>query len=210
MSRLSVGHGRSEGVRGYVDSVDDYVIDVLKHCDDVRAGHHGLPFFIVGHSMGGMITIKAAMTRPEYFTGVVLMGPLIKANSEEATTPKIFMAKLVARVLPYLAVAKLKLDHVTRDEEMKIRMRKDPLRKDFEIISWISNTVHLLSLYVPPKIHIGNIRLEVLKLFINIRQEIGNIKLPTKYVCNGSFHAPLLLFLGSWRYQELPKIEVIN
>lgn len=122
------GHGRSEGVRGYVESVDDYVVDVLKHCDDVRAGYPGLPCFIVGHSMGGMITIKSAMSRPQYFAGVVLMGPLIKANSEEATAPKIYLARLVSRILPYLAVAKLKLDHVTRDEEMKSRLRKDPLR----------------------------------------------------------------------------------
>ncbi|XP_042212007.1 monoglyceride lipase-like [Homarus americanus] len=123
-----VGHGRSEGVRGYVDSVDDYVTDVLQNYDDVRSGYPGLPCFIVGHSMGGMITIKCGLARPHYFDGVVLMGPLIKANSAEATPPKIFLARLVARILPYLAVAKLKLDHVTRDEDMKSRMRKDPLR----------------------------------------------------------------------------------
>lgn len=123
-----IGHGRSEGVRGYVDSVDDYVGDLLQHCDDVRAGHPDLPCFLVGHSMGGMIAIKSAMSRPRFFTGVVLMGPLIKVNASEATPPRIFLARLVARILPYLAVAKLKLDHVTRDEEMKNRMRKDPLR----------------------------------------------------------------------------------
>lgn len=123
-----VGHGRSEGVRGHIESVDDYVVDVLKHCDDVRAGHPGLPCFIIGHSMGGMITIKAAMARPKYFAGVVLMGPLIVANSEEATPSKIFLARLVSRILPYLAVAKLKMDLLTRDEEMKSRLRKDPLR----------------------------------------------------------------------------------
>lgn len=123
-----VGHGRSEGVRGYIETVDDYVDDVLHHCDDMRLQYPGLPCFIVGHSMGGMIAIKCGMARPEYFAGVVLMGPLIKANSAEATAPKIFLARMVARILPYIAVAKLKLDHVTRDEEMKTRMKKDPLR----------------------------------------------------------------------------------
>ncbi|XP_071550064.1 monoglyceride lipase-like isoform X2 [Panulirus ornatus] len=123
-----VGHGRSEGVRGHIDSVEDYVSDVLNHCDDVRAGYPGLPCFLVGHSMGGMIAIKCGMSRPQYFAGLVLVGPLIKANSAEATPSKIFFARLVARILPYLAVAKLKLDYVTRDEDMKARIRNDPLR----------------------------------------------------------------------------------
>lgn len=123
-----VGHGRSEGVKGHVENVDDYVEDVLRHCDDVRAGHPGLPLFLVGHSMGGMIAIRTAMARPELFRGVVLMGPLIRANESEATPLKIFLARLVARLLPYITVATLKLEHVTRDQDMRNRLKKDPLR----------------------------------------------------------------------------------
>lgn len=123
-----VGHGRSEGVRGYVETVDDYVEDVLRHCDDVRSGHPGLPCFLVGHSMGGMIAIRTAMARPQFFKGVVLMGPLIRANAAEATPLKIFLARLVARLLPYVAVATLKLEHVTRDQDMRSKLKKDPLR----------------------------------------------------------------------------------
>nr|XP_053651324.1 uncharacterized protein LOC128701577 isoform X2 [Cherax quadricarinatus] len=123
-----VGHGRSEGIRGYVECVDDYVNDVLHHCDDLCATHPSLPCFIVGHSMGGMIAIKCAMARPQFFTGVVLMGPLIKVNSAEATAPKIFLAKIVSRILPYLTVAKLKMNHITRDEDMMTRLKRDPLR----------------------------------------------------------------------------------
>ncbi|CAL4065820.1 unnamed protein product, partial [Meganyctiphanes norvegica] len=124
----NLGHGRSEGTRGHVDDVQDYVDDVLQHCDAVRQAHSGQPIYIVAHSMGGMIAIRTALARPKYFKGLVLMGPLIKPPPNEATPAKIFLAKLVAKILPYLTVAKLSLDHVTRDQEMKTRMEKDPLR----------------------------------------------------------------------------------
>ena len=55
------GHGRSEGKRAFVESADDYVQDVLRHCGEVKAEYPGLPMFIYGHSMGGMITVSTVM-----------------------------------------------------------------------------------------------------------------------------------------------------
>lgn len=123
-----VGHGRSEGTRGHIDDVQDYVDDVLQHCDTVRQAHSGQPVYMIAHSMGGLIALRTVIARPHYFKGVLLMGPLIKPPPNEATPTKIFFAKLVAKILPFLTVSKLSLDHVTRDQEMKTRMEKDPLR----------------------------------------------------------------------------------
>ena len=40
---------------------------------------HGqnIPTFIVAHSMGGMIAIRAAILHPNVFRGMVLVGPLV-------------------------------------------------------------------------------------------------------------------------------------
>nr|XP_053641376.1 transmembrane emp24 domain-containing protein 5-like [Cherax quadricarinatus] len=55
-----------------------------KELEDMDISHLS---FTVSHtcsisnsSLGGMIAIKCAMARPQFFTGVVLMGPLIKVN----------------------------------------------------------------------------------------------------------------------------------
>ena len=55
------GHGKSEGKRAFVETADDYVQDVLRHCGEVKAEYPGLPMFIYGHSMGGMITVSTVI-----------------------------------------------------------------------------------------------------------------------------------------------------
>ena len=43
----------------------------------MQAKHPGLPLFILGHSMGGLITLTADLENPGLFSGVVLSAPLI-------------------------------------------------------------------------------------------------------------------------------------
>lgn len=50
-----------------------------------------------------MITIRAATTYS--FDGVILMGPLIQPNPQEATPFKIAAAKVISSVMPLMAVS---------------------------------------------------------------------------------------------------------
>ena len=45
-----VGHGRSEGDRGHVDSIESYVTDVVNHMKDTKTEFSELPLFLLGHS----------------------------------------------------------------------------------------------------------------------------------------------------------------
>ena len=47
----TVGHGKSDGVRVHVDSVDDYVTDILHHVQLMKEEHPQIPTFAIGHSM---------------------------------------------------------------------------------------------------------------------------------------------------------------
>ncbi len=47
---IIVGHGRSEGDRGYIDSIESYVTDVVNHMKETNNEFSQLPLFLMGHS----------------------------------------------------------------------------------------------------------------------------------------------------------------
>uniref|UniRef100_A0ABI7WSY7 Serine aminopeptidase S33 domain-containing protein n=1 Tax=Felis catus TaxID=9685 RepID=A0ABI7WSY7_FELCA len=84
-----VGHGQSEGERMVVSDFHVFIRDVLQHVDVMQKDYPGLPVFLLGHSMGGAITILTAAERPGLFSGMVLISPLVLASPESATTFKV-------------------------------------------------------------------------------------------------------------------------
>ncbi|XP_023105849.2 monoglyceride lipase isoform X1 [Felis catus] len=96
-----VGHGQSEGERMVVSDFHVFIRDVLQHVDVMQKDYPGLPVFLLGHSMGGAITILTAAERPGLFSGMVLISPLVLASPESATTFKDYpksMVKMATRV----------------------------------------------------------------------------------------------------------------
>ncbi|KAJ6340476.1 hypothetical protein OIU77_008271 [Salix suchowensis] len=56
-----IGHGGSDGLHGYVHSLDDAVDDLKSFLDKVLSENPGLPCFCFGHSTGAAIVLKAVM-----------------------------------------------------------------------------------------------------------------------------------------------------
>src|SRR5688500_8792424 len=51
------GHGRSEGARAYIDRIDHAVEDVDQLVDLASSSHPDVPLFLLGHSVGGCISL---------------------------------------------------------------------------------------------------------------------------------------------------------
>lgn len=123
-----VGHGRSTGQRVQVESLEnDYMRPVLSHCKKVQNDHKNVPLFIIGHSMGGLITTYCVLAEPELFKGVVLMGPLIKMDPNIATPLKKTLARLVKGILPSFTLGEIEASAITRDASVVQRVKDDPL-----------------------------------------------------------------------------------
>ena len=91
------GHGRSGGLRGYVKSVDEFVQDQREFTKVIREKEgKELPLFIIGHSMGSLISILYMADYPEEFKGVVLSGTGSKVGGGVSRVT-ILMAKILSK-----------------------------------------------------------------------------------------------------------------
>ncbi|XP_029774780.1 monoglyceride lipase isoform X3 [Suricata suricatta] len=122
-----VGHGQSEGERMVVSDFHVFVRDVLQHVDLMQKDYPGLPVFLLGHSMGGAISILTAAERPGLFSGMVLISPLVLASPESATTFKVFAAKVLNLVLPNMSLGPIDSSVLSRNKTEVDIYNADPL-----------------------------------------------------------------------------------
>ncbi|KAF8734305.1 hypothetical protein HU200_014528 [Digitaria exilis] len=94
------GHGGSDALHGYVQSLDHAVNDLKMYLKKVLAENPGLPCFCFGHSTGGGIILKAALD-PEVETlisGIVLTSPAVRVQPSHPVIK--VMAPVVALLAP--------------------------------------------------------------------------------------------------------------
>lgn len=71
------GHGHSGGRTGWVERFDDFLDDLATFHRRVVADNSGRPLFMLGHSMGGLITTAYLLERELKPDSVVLSSPAI-------------------------------------------------------------------------------------------------------------------------------------
>ncbi|KAL2650321.1 hypothetical protein R1flu_018449 [Riccia fluitans] len=77
------GHGRSHGLPGYVPNFDSAAASLLHFYKSVRdrKEYEGLPHFLFGESMGGMMTLLMHFQDPKGWDGIILEAPLISLGN---------------------------------------------------------------------------------------------------------------------------------
>jgi alpha-beta hydrolase superfamily lysophospholipase len=78
------GHGRSEGLPGYLEGgPDGLVLDAVAITEHAMSLHPNLKVFLVGSSMGGTIALAVAQElekKKQMIAGVVLLAPMLKLS----------------------------------------------------------------------------------------------------------------------------------
>ncbi|CAL0312338.1 unnamed protein product [Lupinus luteus] len=124
-----IGHGGSDGLHGYVHSLDDAVSDMKVFLEKILTENSGLPCFCFGHSTGGAITLKALLD-PKIearISGAVLTSPAI--GVEPSHPILLVLAPIASVLLPtyQCSSAYKKGLPVSRDPEALIAKYSDPL-----------------------------------------------------------------------------------
>jgi alpha-beta hydrolase superfamily lysophospholipase len=120
------GHGRSEGLRSYVERFSYYLDDLKTFCDKVRHEHESTKVFMVGHSMGGTIATAYVIKHQNELDGLILSGAGLKAGASITGMTKL-MAKVLSFLLPKMGVTALDATAVSRDKAVVDAYVNDPL-----------------------------------------------------------------------------------
>jgi alpha-beta hydrolase superfamily lysophospholipase len=93
------GHGRSSGTRALAMRFDDFADDFHHLSERARRAHPGLPMVLIGHSMGGLIAVRYALTYGDELKALVTSGAaLVIDEGVSATTRR--AGGVISRVLP--------------------------------------------------------------------------------------------------------------
>ncbi len=121
------GHGKSQGKKGHIDSFMDYVYDLKLFVEYVKEENRGLPVVLYGHSMGGVIAAKYALTYSDDPSVVVLSSPGFAPAFTVPGWKKSVAAFFSSRIGSLTMPNGLSSSDISRDNEVVKAYDNDPL-----------------------------------------------------------------------------------
>ena len=143
------GHGRSKGTRGYVAAFDEHTSDVLAWWDHLLPLTGGGSLSAFGHSLGGLITLRALKAKPGLnLSSVVVSAPLLGFSMAVPLIKKV-VGRALSQVWPDLQLGSgIPTESISRDPNLIKAHHEDRLihgkatpRLYTEILKAIDDTV---------------------------------------------------------------------
>jgi len=120
------GHGKSEGVRCYVNKFSDYVDDLKIFFDIVHSKQSDRKVFLTGHSMGSIIAISYAVQYQRDLAGLIISGAALKPGSSIPTVLKT-VVRVISLLFPKMGVTVLDATAISQDKAVVDAYIHDPL-----------------------------------------------------------------------------------
>ncbi len=120
------GHGKSEGVRSYVDDFSEYIKDLDTFMKLVDAEQQAGRKFLVGHSLGGLIAVAYAIEHQRDINGLLVSGTILEIGSSVSPV-LVAMAKVLSVLVPKMGTTVLDATTISKDNRVVDAYVNDPL-----------------------------------------------------------------------------------
>ncbi|OAY84405.1 Caffeoylshikimate esterase [Ananas comosus] len=155
-----IGHGGSDGLHGYVPSLDYVVEDTIMFLEKIKLENPGVPCFLFGHSTGGAVVVKAA-SYPHIeamIEGIILTSPALRVKPAHP---------IVGAVAPIFSLVAPKFQFKGANKR-GIPVSRDPAA--------------MIAKYTDPLVYTGPIRVrtghEILRMSSYLLQNIKSVTVP--------------------------------
>lgn len=124
------GHGKTPGKRGHIDDFNVYADDLALLIQKARKENGKLPMILLGHSMGGLIAVLAALRGDvaKELNGLAVSSGAFKPALDTVQAIKKAVGTVLARLAPAMTVpAGLDVKLISRDDNVVQAYVNDPL-----------------------------------------------------------------------------------
>lgn len=137
------GHGRSDGPRGHVERFEHYVDDVeaiVEHLRRQDALRERLPLVLIGHSLGGLVTLRYVQRHARHVDGFALVAPFLGLIFPVPLWKR-GLAKVMSTVWPrYSEPTELPTELLSHDPAWVENFETDPLVFHHATARWFTET----------------------------------------------------------------------
>jgi alpha-beta hydrolase superfamily lysophospholipase len=139
------GHGKSGGQRGHAASFDDYVRDTDILLTVAEEKYPGLPRFLYGHSLGGLIVTYYALLKKPRLNGVIVTALSNKTSIQEQKA-KLILSKVLGSIVPKMSITTgLVPATISKDPEVVTRYISDPLVHHMVTVGWGKSALNAIA-----------------------------------------------------------------
>jgi alpha-beta hydrolase superfamily lysophospholipase len=143
------GHGNSEGKRVQVANTRQFILDLKQYYDSIKAKYPNEKIFILGHSMGSVISLQFVYTYPDAIDALVVTGTATDVKSEQSSL-LVTLLTAIHSFAPHLRLGQPLNDPaaLTRNPEFQQLWIEDTLvnkgRTPISILKYILDTGEML------------------------------------------------------------------
>ncbi|KAF1878951.1 hypothetical protein Lal_00047623, partial [Lupinus albus] len=97
------GHGKSDGLQGFVNSFDDVINDCSNYFNTIceKTENKKRMRYLLGESMGGAVALLLHRKMPQYWNGAILVAPMCKiADDMRPNTMMVSLLSALCKVVP--------------------------------------------------------------------------------------------------------------